>query len=219
MNGEPGRRIGGANILGGAMALALFVALPVAADTLRLEPAATTIRFTLGATLHTVEGFFRLTGGEIRFDRATGEASGRIVVSARSGDTKDAKRDKKMHEQVLESATFPEIVFIVRRLDGPLRPQGESKVTLLGSMELHGTPREFAIPAVVRMENNRLSGSARFTIPFVAWGLEDPSVFVLRVKKEVQVSLDLNGTVLPGEVAPGPGATVPDDRAPVATSK
>ena len=180
-----------------AAAIALLSApLPAVAEVLRLEPASTTIQFTLGSTMHEVEGVFKLTGGEITFDRTTGEASGRIIVSALTADTANAKRDRKMHEKVLESASFPEIVFTARRIDGNLQPQGDSKVTLSGTMELHGTAHEFAIPATVRMENDRLSGSAQFTIPFVDWGLEDPSVFVFRVKKEVQVTLDLAGELL-----------------------
>jgi len=199
--------------------LSVAMALPASAETLRLEPSATRIQFTLGSTMHEVEGMFQLTGGEISFDRTTGEASGRIVVSALTGNTANEKRDKKMHEEVLESAAFPEIVFVARRLDGTLAPEGESKITLQGTMELLGTPHEFAIPAVVRMENDKLSGSAEFSIPFVAWGLEDPSVFIFRVKKEVQVTLDLAGTVLSGAAVATDKAATTDHPIPASTSR
>ncbi len=167
MNDRTKSRITLPGILAGAVIFSLAAALPVTAATLRLEPSSTTIQFTLGATMHEVEGVFELTRGEITFDRTTGEASGRIVVSALTGDTSNKKRDKKMHEKVLESATYPEIVFVVRQLDGTLQPQGESEITLQGTIDLHGTRHELAIPAVVQMENDRLSGTAQFTIPFV----------------------------------------------------
>lgn len=205
-------------IIAGAAIALLSAPPPAAAEVLRLEPASTTIQFTLGSTMHEVEGVFKLTGGEITFDRTTGEASGRIIVSALTGDTANEKRDKKMHEKVLESAAFPEIVFTAHRIDGDLQPQGESEVTLSGTMELRGTVHEFAIPASVRMEGDRLSGTAQFIIPFIEWGLEDPSVFIFRVKKEVQVTLDLAGTVFPAAAVAATGAT-PDHPAPAATSR
>jgi polyisoprenoid-binding protein YceI len=205
-------------IIAGAAIALLSAPPPAAAEVLRLEPASTTIQFTLGSTMHEVEGVFKLTGGEITFDRTTGEASGRIIVSALTGDTANEKRDKKMHEKVLESAAFPEIVFTAHRIDGDLQPQGESEVTLSGTMELRGTVHEFTIPASVRMEDDRLSGSAQFIIPFIEWGLEDPSVFIFRVKKEVQVTLDLAGTVFPAAAVAATGAT-PDHPAPAATSR
>ncbi len=198
MTGKSSRRINRSNAIVGALVLACALALPstVVADVLRLEPSSTKIGFTLGSTLHEVEGVFKLTGGEIRFDPATGEASGRVVVSAGSGDTANKKRDKKMHKKVLESVTYPEIVFVTHRLDGTLHPQGESEVQLHGTMEIHGAHHDIVIPATVQMEQGRLTGTAKFSIPFVEWGMKDPSVFIFRVKKEVHVTLNLNGTVL-----------------------
>ncbi len=219
MNGQMKSRIILPGILAGAVFFLLAAALPVTTATLRLEPSSTTIQFTLGATMHEVEGTFELTGGEITFDRTTGEASGRIVVSALAGDTANKKRDKKMHNKVLESATYPEIVFVVHRLDGTLQPQGESEITLQGTIDLHGTPHELAIPAVVRIEGDRLSGTAQFTIPFVEWGLNDPSVFIFRVKKEVQVTLDLNGTVVSGGSVAKAGAAQAADVEPAASPR
>jgi polyisoprenoid-binding protein YceI len=200
MVGNPGPRIHRSGAAIGALALAFTMALPAtsAAEVLRLEPSSTKVGFSLGSTLHEVEGIFELTGGEIEFDTATGAASGRVVVSALSGDTANKRRDKKMHNKVLESATFPEIVFVPHHLDGTLHPQGESEVRLQGTIQIHGARHDIDIPAVVRMEQGRLTGTAEFSIPFVAWGMEDPSVFLFRVKKEVHVALDLNGVVLSG---------------------
>ncbi|MFQ5876704.1 MAG: YceI family protein [Acidobacteriota bacterium] len=209
MSGTWARRLGLSLPLRGALALACVLASPPPStgEVLRLEPTATKVRFTLGATLHEVEGFFDLTRGEIHFDPGTGEASGRVVVAAASGDTANAKRDKKLHDKVLESERFPEIVFVPRRLEGEFLPEGDSEVRIHGTIELHGDRHEIVIPASVHVEGSRLTGTARFTIPYVAWGMKDPSVFVLRVEKEVRITLDLDGTVLsePRVVKSGPG--------------
>ena len=88
-----------------ALAFAILTP-PLAAETwtFTLDPAATEVRFTLGATLHVVSGSLRAREGRIVLDPETGEASGRIVLDATSAETGNRRRDDKMHEKILESA-------------------------------------------------------------------------------------------------------------------
>src|SRR5277367_3681892 len=96
-------------------------------STFILDPSESTIEFTLGASLHTVHGTFKLKSGEIHFDPAKGTASGAIVVDALSGETSNEGRDKKMHQEILESPKFSEIVFVPARVTGTIAPQGTSQ--------------------------------------------------------------------------------------------
>ena len=45
---------------------------------------------------------------------------------------------------------------------------------------------------------SNLSAKGHFTVPYVKWGLKDPSIFVLKVAKEVEIDLALNGRLTPG---------------------
>lgn len=166
--------------------------------TMNLDPQASRITFTLGATLHTVEGSFQVVEGEVRFDPATGEASGRIVVDATSGDTGNDKRDRDMHAKVLESEQFPRFVFIPERLEGSFEPSGRSQVVLHGSLEIHGDSHPVAIPAEVGSEGDRLEADGHFEVPYVEWGMKDPSKFILRVEKSVEVEVHAVGRLSPG---------------------
>jgi len=186
-------------------ACVLSAAGPAKAEVLRLDTDACRVAFTLDATLHEVEGLFTLQGGTIVFDPATGEASGRVVITAASGDTHNGKRDRKMHEKVLESSLYPEIVFVPERIVGTFLPMGDSEVSIEGAMEIHGARHAVAIPARVHVENGRLTGTAGLTIPYVAWGMKDPSFLIFRVAKEVVVSLELAGTVDAPAAALPPG--------------
>ena len=96
-----------------------------------LDPAKTQVEFTLESTFHTVHGSFKLKSGRINFDSASGAASGAIVVDAGSGNSGNRSRDNKMHKDVLESARYPEIVFIPHKVIGTV-PQGASRVEVWG---------------------------------------------------------------------------------------
>src|SRR5450755_3884234 len=106
----------------------LVCSLPLAAaqNTIELDPARTTVSFTLPDVLHTVHGTFKLKRGSLKFDSASGAASGEIVVDVASGDSGSGARDKRMHKEILESARYPEAVFTLDRVIGELAPRGKS---------------------------------------------------------------------------------------------
>jgi hypothetical protein len=45
----------------------------------------------------------------------------------------------------------------------------------------------------VRLDGNACHVEGSFALPYVAWGLKDPSTLILRVNKEVQIDLSLEG--------------------------
>src|SRR5579863_1064964 len=112
----------------------LLSGLPLAAaeNTIELDPARTSITFTLGDVLHTVHGSFKLKHGSLKFDSTTGVASGEIVVDVASGDSGNGSRDKRMHKEILESARFPDAVFTPDHVTGELMPSGESQLDFHG---------------------------------------------------------------------------------------
>jgi polyisoprenoid-binding protein YceI len=154
-----------------------------------LDPAATSITFELGATLHTVHGTAELQRGRFVVDTETGETSGEAVVAAASADTGNNKRDRKMHSKVLLSRDHPSITVRAEKLEEDLSLDGESEVTLVGTMELLGATHPIRIPMTVSIDGASAVVEATWSIPYVDWGLEDPSTFVLRVDKEVAVTV------------------------------
>jgi polyisoprenoid-binding protein YceI len=180
----------------GSALLALFLAAPPAdaQSTLSLDPGRSRVEFTLGATLHTVHGELDLVRGELRFGPDGGAASGEVVVDARSARTGIDARDRQMHEAVLESQRFPEIVLRAEQLEVLRRDATSADVRLHGTLEIHGAAHAVAIPATVRAEaGDRVVVEARFRVPYVEWGLRDVSNLVLRVAKDVEVSVRAEG--------------------------
>lgn len=165
-----------------------------------IPPEATEIAFELKATMHTVHGTAALERAEFVIDTATGSVSGEAVVSAASADTGNKKRDKKMHSSVLLSDSHPNIVFRAHRYEGEIVAAGSSEITLVGVMEIIGVEHPMTVPVEVSIADK--TARASFTVPYVEWGLEDPSTFVLRVGKEVPVTVTARITVIPDADAP-----------------
>jgi len=160
----------------------------------RIPPESADIAFELKATMHTVHGTATLERAEFVIDTATGSVSGEAVVSAPSADTGNKKRDKKMHSTVLLSDSHPEIVFTAHRYEGEIDAAGSSEIELVGVMEIIGVEHPLTVPVVVSIAEG--TARASFTVPYVEWGLEDPSTFVLRVGKEVPVTVTGRVTVV-----------------------
>ncbi|HEX7194212.1 MAG TPA: YceI family protein [Chthoniobacterales bacterium] len=156
-----------------------------------IDPAKSTVQFTLGAVLHTVHGTFRIKSGAVRFDPNSGKASGQISVDVRSGNTGEGTRDRQMHASVLESERFPDAVFSPDRINGRLASSGASDVEVHGMLRIHGRDHEMTIPVRVQMQNASVTARAKFTVPYVSWGMRDPSTFVLQVAKSVDVDVTL----------------------------
>jgi polyisoprenoid-binding protein YceI len=145
--------------------------------------------------LHTVHGTFKVKSGTVRFDVATGRASGQIIVDLESGDTGVQERDRHMREDVLESRRFPEAVFSPDRVTGHVSLEGEYQVVLHGILRIHGQDHEVTVPATVKVHEGKVIAIAKFVVPYVEWGMKDPSTFLLRVSDKVDVTVILVGTV------------------------
>jgi polyisoprenoid-binding protein YceI len=183
-----------------ATSLVLFVLLACAAasaqqSTLTLDPARTTVSFTLGDVLHTVHGTFRLKRGTLQLDPGAAKLTGEIVVDANSGDTGSKMRDGKMHREVLESEQYPEITFRPDRVEGTVSAQGKSTVKVHGIFTIHGVDREIEVPSVADLAEDHWTATLHFTIPYVKWGMKNPSALFLRVDDSVQIDMVAAGTL------------------------
>ena len=160
-----------------------------------LDPVQTKIAWTLGATMHTVHGTFRLKSGNVKFDRKTGDASGELIVDATSGESGNHDRDADMHNKVLESARYPEIIFVPRRVVGSLAEQGKSNLQVQGTFKIHGAEHDFTLPMTVEKTGNTVTADSSFVIPYQEWGMKDPKKAFLHVESKVDVSVSAVGRI------------------------
>ena len=163
--------------------------------TLNLDPAQSKLNWTLGSTLHTVHGTFALKSGKLQFDPASGRAGGEFIAYATSGESGNDSRDSKMHREILESTRYPDVIFRPTRIDGKVAVTGTSDVQLQGRFLLHGSEHEITVPVHAELTANHWKGSAKFSVPYIQWGLKSPNTFLLKADPTVEIELELSGTL------------------------
>jgi polyisoprenoid-binding protein YceI len=162
---------------------------------LTLDPAQSKVHFNVESTLHTVHGTFSVKSGIVHFDPQTGKAGGEIVVNATSGDSGSNSRDARMHKEILETTKYPEAVFHPSQVEGQVASIGASDVKLRGTISLHGADHELTALIHANLASDHWTGTAKFEVPYISWGIKDPSNFFLKVKPVVNVELEMSGAL------------------------
>ena len=162
---------------------------------LGIDPVQSKVHWTLESTVHTVHGSFAFKKGNLQVDTSTGKASGEIIVDATSGNSGNDGRDKKMHKEVLESGKYAEVIFRPDHVEGKITPQGISNVQVHGLFVLHGSEHELTVPVQAEFAGDHWTGTAKFNVPFIDWGLKNPGNFFLRVNHSVEIELELKGSL------------------------
>jgi polyisoprenoid-binding protein YceI len=187
MTSVKARTLGAAVLL--AIGLAIFLSAaavpprvqltPASASevALTIDPAQCKVRYTVDTTLHTVHGTFNLKSGSIHFDPATGKAGGEIVVFASSGESGNDSRDKRMHQEILETGKYPEVVFHPTQVEGNVASPGPSDVKLHGIFSIHGADHELTALVHAELAGHHWIATGKFEVPYVTWGIKDPSNF------------------------------------------
>ena len=177
--------------------LALAVILAPAAlaqhHTFAVNPDASEVKITLKTTHELVNGTFHIQSGSVAFDRSTPKMSGSMVVLAGSGKTGNGSRDKKMYKEILRVEQYATLSFEPQSYAGVIAPSGDSTIQVTGLFTLLGTPHDLTIPVLVHLDSTTATAKAHFSVPYIQWGLKDPSFLFWKADKDVAIDLFLAG--------------------------
>ena len=167
--------------------------------TLELDPTNTRVDFTLSDVLHTVHGTFVLKSGIIHFNPSNGSASGLVLVDVTSGRSGNNTRDRKMHKEVLQSEQYPDATFTPTKMSGHFSPQGSSVIQVDGTFRIHGSDHPVTLVVPMEISGSTATLRTQLVLPYVEWGMKNPSTFVLRVSDKVDLGIAASGHVAQDE--------------------
>ncbi|MGO9491461.1 MAG: YceI family protein [Terracidiphilus sp.] len=164
-------------------------------QTFVLSPDASAVKMTLNTTHELVSGTFHVQSGSIEFDPSTTKMSSVIAVVAGSGKTGNDSRDKKMYKDILKVDQYATVSFEPKTYTGIIAPSGDSTIQVTGTFTLLGTPHEITIPIQVHLDGSRATAKAHFVVPYVHWGLKNPSFLVWKADDDVAIDLNFVGAI------------------------
>jgi polyisoprenoid-binding protein YceI len=176
-----------------ALAAALAPAALAQHQTFVINPDSSWVRITLNTTHEVVNGAFHVQSGSIEFDRTAPKLSGSVVVLAGSGKTGNDSRDKKMNKDILKVDQYATVSFEPKTYTGAIAPSGDSTLQVTGIFTLLGTPHEITIPIIVHLEGTTATAKTHFVVPYVHWGLKNPSFLIWKADDDVAIDLVLAG--------------------------
>jgi polyisoprenoid-binding protein YceI len=163
--------------------------------TVDLDTAKTKVDFVLSDVLHTVRGTFRLKDGHVVFDPSGRVITGDVIVNATSGNSGSGTRDKRMTRDILEADPYPEIRFEPKKMDGAVSSSSASNIEVTGTFLIHGQAHEITIPMQIETSPDDITATGKFIIPYVQWGMKNPSNFLLKVSDKVEIDFVAVGHV------------------------
>jgi polyisoprenoid-binding protein YceI len=180
-----------------AFALAVILAPAAIAQhqTFVVNPASSEVKMTLNTTHEIVYGTFHVQSGSISFDLGTLKMSGSVAVLAGSGKTGNDSRDKKMYKDILKVEQYATVSFEPQTYTGVIAAAGDSAIQVTGVFTLLGTPHQITIPMQVHLEGASATAKAHFVVPYVQWGLKNPSFLIWKADNDVAIDLVLVGTI------------------------
>jgi len=140
-------------------------------------------------------------GGEIFLNPdAVEQSSLRMVIRSASltvtGDVSEKDREemnRRMHEEVLESDSFPDVVYECSRGSASKTGEGQYWIALNGDLTLHGVARSQPVSARVSINGNTIRAAGEFSVRQSDYEIRPVSALggAVKLKDELKLSFDI----------------------------
>jgi len=138
------------------------------------------------APMEDIEAVSRNAYGVINL--ASGEV--RLGVSVRSFQFRKSLMQEHFNENYMESDKYPIAKFEGKINDLPaFSEDGEYRVTVTGSLEVHGISRQRTVSGMLKISNGRLGLSSVFEVRCRDHDIKIPSLVFRNIAETIQVSL------------------------------
>jgi polyisoprenoid-binding protein YceI len=149
----------------------------------------------VNTTHEVVNGTFHVQSGSINFDRTASNISGTVIVAAGSSKTGNDSRDKKMNKDILKVDQFATVSFASKAYNGTIAASGDSTIQVSGVFTLLGTVHDLTIPMQIHIDGSKATAKGQFVVPYVQWGLKNPSFLIWKAENNVGIDLNLVGQI------------------------
>ena len=83
----------------------------------------------------------------------------------------------------------PESAIRHTQVTGQLRTDGQFQARLQGVLTLHRAGRQIVMEVQGQLIGDSLAAMSHFSVPYVDWGMKDPSILFFTVAKQVEIDI------------------------------
>jgi hypothetical protein len=81
-------------------------------------------------------------------------------------------------------------------MSGPFSPQGSSEIQVDGTFRIHGSDHPITLVIRLQISGSTANFKTQLVLPYVKWGMKNPSTFVLRVSDKVTLDVAASGRLV-----------------------
>jgi hypothetical protein len=122
----------------------------------------------------------------------SGPITGALELDLESLHGTDPRADREMQRR-LDTQRFPRARAAIQQVSA----SGDDAYRLAGELTLRGQTRPLEGDATVTLIGDQLHATGKITIDLRDFGIKPPSLLILRVHPEVQITIDLTATLAP----------------------
>jgi polyisoprenoid-binding protein YceI len=168
------------------LTLTLMLSVSSFAQIFKAKDGGTEVSFFSSSPLEDITALNK--GAIVVLNSANGEIQ--IRISIQNFKFKNSLMEEHFNENYLESQKFPNSTFkgkINEKID--YTKDGENKVTVSGSMEIHGVTKEVTLDGVLTVKGKELLLSSKFKVKVADYNVKVPSLYVKNIAEVVDVTL------------------------------
>ena len=84
-------------------------------------------------------------------------------------------------------------MFLPKHVTGTVPTQGTSTFHVQGVFRIHGGDHDLTLSFPVQADGSRATATTKFDVPYEAWGMKNPSNFLLKVSDKVEMDVKAAG--------------------------
>ena len=100
-----------------------------------------------------------------------------------------------MNKDILKAEQFASVSFSPKTYTGIITASGDSTIQVSGVFTLLGTAHDLTIPMRIHVDGSKATAKGEFVVPYVQWGLKNPSFLIWKAENNVVIDLNLVGQI------------------------
>ena len=163
----------------------------------KLSAENTSISFVMKTTWHDATATVRRVDGDVWLENPKdfNSIKAKIELPVSQFDSDNNARDERMRE-VMAAEIVPNVIFELSKIEGLQHPHNmvdgrTYPIKISGNLKIRETSKNIEILSSIKKTNDKFNVSGEIVIDWSEYGVEDPSIIVAKLYKDLKISFKM----------------------------